>query len=315
MALVQRRPDPLPPDRSRRQTITFPSPADGSTRRMDVYSPAESADDPLPVVVAPHPITWTAAQDYHGGLPGLQRGYHWGWWGLADRYRVIIAMPHGHHRRVELCSLASPEQIEDLAGVVSVLRAHGYAPDERKVYACGLSMGGQEALVAAGRYPEAFTAVVAFNPIVDLAAWQQDLARSPVPEIREYGTARKIVEEVGGLPEEVPHAYAERSVTPLVEGLSRVPALLFWSDLDLIVPRQATHHAYAVYQAAKKRSVTVPIAEYEHTASHGYSLTEASMTVRWQLHEWCDYELALQWLLRHQKGTDRTWQAIMPSTP
>jgi len=266
---------------------------------VDVYSPALTTNDPLPLVLAPHPITWTAEQDYHGGLEGLKRGYHPGWRGVAARYGIIIAMPHGHHRRIELCSLASPEQIDDMVFLVDHLAAEGYPVDRSRVYACGLSMGGQEALVAAGRNPDRFAAVVAFNPIVDLAAWQQDLAISPVEEIREFGTAQKIVDEVDGLPEEVPEDYAARSAITYAKQLAHVPILLYWTAHDLVVPHQLERHSYRLYQAIKDRSRTAPIAEYEHTASHALRVLDEETC--WQLHEWCDYELAIRWLLTHRR--------------
>jgi hypothetical protein len=41
------------------------------------------------------------------------------------------------------------------------------------------------------------------------------------------------------------------------------------------------------------------IAEYNHTEIHGQ--IEMDQLNRWRLHEWCDYELALRWLLNHKK--------------
>ncbi len=298
MSLIQARPDPLPPDGSRHELLAFVSPSDGTRQTANIYSPAPLGR-PLPVVLAPHPITWTAEQDYHEGYPGYTRGYHAGYYNLADRYGVIIVMPHGHHRREENCSLASPEQIDDMIYLLDVLPEHGYLIDPGRVYACGLSMGGQEALVVAGRYPDRVAAGVAFNPIVDLAAWQEDLANTDIEAIREFGTARRIANEVGGLPEHVPELYAERSATAYVEGLARVPILIFWTPDDLIVPRQVTHHSYLLYQKVKERSTAAPIAEYNHTQAHG--IRKIDQQVGWQLHEWADYELALNWLLIHRQ--------------
>jgi len=299
MTLFEFAPTQLPPDNSCKATVSFQSPRDGSGQRVDVYSPSRRTDGPPPLVLAPHPITWTAPQDYHGGLEGLKRGYHTGWYGLPERYGVVVAMPHGHHRRVDLCSLASPEQIDDLVYLIDHLDNEGYMVDPTRVYACGLSMGGQEALVVAGRYPERFAAVFAFNPIVDLAAWQQDLAATSVQEIREFGTAQKIADEVGGLPGEVPEAYAERSPITYADRLARVPTFLYWTAHDLVVPHQVERHSYRLYHAIKNHSITAPAAEYEHSTSHGLSTFDKDTC--WQLHEWCDYELALRWLLTHRQ--------------
>lgn len=299
MPLVEERPHDLAPDLSRKQTIDVVSPADGCPVSFDIYSPSAATDRPLPLLLAPHPITWSAAQDYHGGLDGLMRGYHRGYRGLAETHQVIIAMPHGHHHKEALCSLGGREQIADMIYLIDGLAEYGYRPDPRRVYACGLSMGGHEALLIAGRYPDAIAAVCAFNPIVDLAVWHEDLANSPVREIREYNTAARIAAEVGGTPSQAPGAYAERSALHYLDGLAQVPSMIFWSDQDLVVPRQATHHTYALYQRIKALDVNNPIAEYNHTRMHGP--LELDQRTRWQLHEWCDYDLALRWLLCHQK--------------
>ncbi|MGI8827676.1 MAG: alpha/beta hydrolase family protein [Chloroflexota bacterium] len=281
------------------------SAADGTERFVDVYAPAYS-EEPLPVILAPHPITWTADEDYHGGLPGLKRDYHPGWYGLADRYGALVVMPHGHHRHEDLCSLASREQIQDMIQILDNLMVFGYAVDPGRVYACGLSMGGQEALVAAGRHPERFAAICAFNPIVDLAAWYDDLASSSHPDILAFGTARRVALEVGGTPDSVPAEYEERGAMAYVEGLSLVPTLLFWSELDSVVPRQLERHAARLYHRVKSMRATAPIAEYNHTTIHG--LAQFGEDVRWRLHEWCDYELALQWLLMHRRPSLDLWE-------
>ncbi len=299
MPLVDKRPDNIPQDPSRKATIEITSPADGCQVNIDIYSPSRESAASLPLVLAPHPITWTAAEDYHGGLEGLMRKYHRGYFGLAEKYQIIIAMPHGHHHKEDLCSLAGPEQIADLNFLIDGLSELLYQVDKRRVYVCGLSMGGQEALVAAGKHPDRITAVFAFNPIVDLAAWHEELATSNIPEIKEYDTAARIAKEVGGLPEDVPEAYAVRSATNFVEGLSNIPTMIYWSHQDLIVPRQVTHHTMALYRSVKDINVNAPMAEYNHTKMHG--TLEYDQLTRWQLHEWCDYDLAIKWLLGHIK--------------
>jgi pimeloyl-ACP methyl ester carboxylesterase len=299
MTLVVERPSPLPPDPSRKQTIEFTSPSDGCRMKVDIYSPSRATSGPLPLLLAPHAITWTAAEDYHEGFQGLTRKYHPGYYGLPEKHGVIIAMPHGHHHREALCSLAGAEQIDDMAHLIGALQDFGYQVDKRRVYACGLSMGAQEALVLAGRHPDQITAIVAFNPIVDLAAWHEELATSESPEIRKYDTARRIANEVGGTPAQVPEAYKARSAFGYLEGLARVPCLSFWSEHDFVVPRQITHHTIPLYRRLKELDINTPIAEYNHTRSHGP--LEFNEPTRWQLHEWCDYDLALHWLLRHTK--------------
>ena len=297
--LVEEQPKDLLPDISQKETIDFSSSADGCQMTVDVYSPAEGQDAALPLVLAPHPITWTAEQDYHGGLDGLMRNYHRGYYGLAEKYHVLIAMPHGHHHHEDLCSVAGPEQIADMAVMLELLADAGYAVDGSRVYVCGLSMGGHEALVLAGKHADRIAASVAFNPIVDLAAWHEELATSAVPEIREYGTAARIANEVGGTPEEVPELYEERSALHYAEGLAKVPSLIIWTHEDLIVPRQVTHHTVPLYRKVKEIDPNAPFGEYNHTTTHGP--IELDQLTRWQLHEWCDYDLAIHWLLNHQQ--------------
>lgn len=301
MPLYTAFPQNFAPDSSKKDTITFVSPADGSLQQADIYSPSQKPEKPLPLVLAPHPITWKADEDYHVGVSGLTCGYHPGYYDLANQHGVVIAMPHGHHREIDLCSLGYPMQIEDMAYLIDGLEKFGYPIDKRRVYASGLSMGGQEGLLLAGPYPEKVTAIFAYNPIVDLAAWQEDLAKTEIEKFQEIDLAGMVAREVGGLPQEIPECYAERSATGYVEGLSKVPTLIFWTDQDLIVPRQATHHSYRLYQMVKQYNPLSPFAEYNHTTSHGE--TQFTQLVRWQMHEWCDYDLALRWLLLHEKAS------------
>ena len=300
MPILEQRPAQILPDTSRFQPLTFTSPADGTPQKVNVYSPSTHTDEPLALVLAPHPITWTPEQEYQGGWDGMQKwGYHRGYYGLADEFGVIIALPHGHHRREEFCSLGALEQIADMAYLIDALPRHGYAVDQGRVHVCGKSMGGQEALLLAGRYPEKLAAAVAFNPIIDLAAWQEDLANSPLPEIREFGTDKRVANEVGGLPSDVAALYAERNALTYADGLAQVPTLIFWTEVDSIVPRQITHHTMKLYKTVKANNVTSPVAEYNHTRIH--AVQDFGGDIGWQLHEWCDYKLALQWMLMHRK--------------
>ena len=75
--------------------------------------------------------------------------------------------------------------------------------------------------------------------------------------------------------------------------------MIFWSEHDLIVPRQATHHSWLLYQILKTRGPSTPVGEYNHTRSH--AAAQLDQLTRWQIHEWCDYDLALRWLAWHVK--------------
>lgn len=291
----------MEPDRDRHATLAFESPHDGTPQHVTVHTPAGYAGERLPVVLAPHPITWTADQDYFGGIEGLKRGHHPGWRGLADRYAVLVIQPHGHGRAEPLASCAFEGQIADMVFLVDELPRRGVAIDRERVYVCGLSMGAQETIVALGRHPELFAAGFAFNPIVDLAAWHEDLRQSPLADIKEYRTWERIANEVGADPNAAPAAYRARSGHAYVDALTRIPLMLYWSAFDTVVPRQTSVHALRLYREVKAHSPTSPIAEYEHTRSHGAVPAPADWEAGWRLHEYCDYELALVWLLRHRR--------------
>lgn len=287
-------------DTSAFRELRFLSESDGTEQTVDLYLPLERTNQRIGLLIAPHPMTWTAREDYSGGLPDLKRKFHRGYHGLASKYGIAIAMPHGHHRKSQNASLAFPPQIDDLASVPRIVNETGILVDESRVYACGLSMGGQEALVLAGRYPQLLAAVVAFSPIVDLVAWHDDMESSVLPEIMQYGTTSNIENEVGGKPSEARAEYEERSPIKYLAGISHVPALLFWSDKEAVVPRQLTHHSYRLYKEIKATNPSSPIVEYNHTFIHGVDTFTAE--AMWMLHEWCDYEWAVQWLIQHAKA-------------
>lgn len=250
------------------------------------------------MVIAPHPITWTSAEDYFGGVSDLFKKEHLGYRGLADKYQMIIALPHGHHRKEVLCSLAYEGQMNDLAFIPDLLEENNFFVDRKRIYCCGLSMGGQESLMLAGKFPELVTAAVVFNPIVDLAAWYEDTANSPMKELLELSVLIK--NEVGGTPLEKPEAYNVRSPISYVNSLSKVPLLIFWSEKDSLVPRQEKKHSYKLFQTIKELNSLAPISEFNHTVIHhcvNYSTLDGFI-----IHEWCDYDWALNWLSHFEKS-------------
>lgn len=291
-------------DRSHHATIIFRSPYDETEQRADVHAPRMQSMEPVPLVLAPHPIGWTAAQDYFGGIEGLKRGAHPGWRTLADRHGVVIAQPHGHGRIDPLASCAFAGQITDMAFLIDELPRQGFAVDPRRVYVSGLSMGGLEAVVLLGRYPDRLAGGFVFNAVLDLATWYDDLRRSPIGDIQAYRTWERIAAEVGGTPEEIPDAYDARSAFAVTEALTRTPLMLYWTQYDSVVPRQATHHSLHLYRTIKSLAFASPVAEYEHTLSHGVVPDPEDWEAGWRLHEYADYDLALTWLLRHQKRSE-----------
>jgi predicted peptidase len=170
--------------------------------------------------------------------------------------------------------------------------------DRDRVYACGLSMGALEALLLAGSRPDLFAAAFAFNPVVDTRAWQEDLARTANAELRSEGSDRLIAQEVGGSPDEVPEAYAARSAFAVLDGLRTVPVTIWWSHLDLVVPRQAERHGKRLYDELKRLDPTAPVSEYDHSSRYGLPAAPTD-DQRWAVHESSDYRRA-HWLLLHR---------------
>ena len=75
--------------------------------------------------------------------------------------------------------------------------------DEKHVYLIGGSGGGHLALLMAGRHPELWTAVSAWCPISDIAAWHRQCAA------RKLNYASHIEQACSGDPETDPAAHAE----------------------------------------------------------------------------------------------------------
>jgi pimeloyl-ACP methyl ester carboxylesterase len=251
----------------------------------------------MPLVVAPHPFGWSVEEDYHGGCVGLKAASHRGWLGVPSEAGVAILQPEGHHRAVARCSMGYEGVVRDLpawiAAVEMVVRI-----DPSRVYAAGLSMGGLESLLLVGTYPDRFAAAFAFNPVVDAAAWHEDLVQTTSRELRAEGSDALIAAEVGGTPHDVPEDYVRRSAFGVLDGLRRVPLSIWWSRLDLIVPRQAECHGRRLYDEIKRLDPDAPVSEYEHTARHTLS-DPPTDDERWAIHETADYALATRWLLQH----------------
>jgi pimeloyl-ACP methyl ester carboxylesterase len=282
-----------------RRDLEIRSPFDGSTQHAVLSLPAGSARAALPLVIAPHPFTWSVEDDYHGGCAGLKASGHAGWLGVPTGQGVAVLQPDGHHRVVPGCSMGYEGVLADVPAWISAALEVAQI-DRSRVYGCGLSMGGLESVLAAAAHPGLFAAVFAFNPVIDPAAWAEDMATTANPELRGEGIDRLIAEEVGGTPAEVPDAYDRRNVFGRLEALLGLPVSIWWSELDLVVPRQAERHGKRLYDELKRLDGTTPVTEYNHTRR--YALSDPPRDdERWGLHETADYAFATRWLLLHRR--------------
>jgi pimeloyl-ACP methyl ester carboxylesterase len=197
---------------------------DGVRRRAWLMLPVGYRGGPIPLVISPHGRGTSARANARlwGDLPGLG--------GFA------VVNPAGEGRRLGLYSWGDPGQIDDLARMVTIVRAHGVDVDPRRVYAVGGSMGGQETLLLLARHPRLLAGAAAFDPDTDMARRYWDFAGLRGGE-RLQAFAR---EEIGGTPLSDPNAYAVRSPDTYARqiALSGVPLVLYWSTRDRVITDQ-----------------------------------------------------------------------------
>ena len=248
-----------------RREITFTSEFDGSEQRAVMIAPEDAGREPLPLVIVPHAAGWTGE---------ATAGY---WRDVPVRHGTIAVFPYGHSRVVPLRSMGWRGQISDLASLPHVVEDMGYPVDRSRIYAAGISMGGQEGLLLAAKHPGLLAAVASFNAVVDLRAWYYDCD----PEV-----CGRMMIELGGTPEEVPDAYAERSPINYAATLAEMPSLIYWDPNDAIVQFQEEKQSGRLYRLIKEADPNAPIEAHRH--NHGHSFVNPS--------------LALRWLLEHRRG-------------
>jgi pimeloyl-ACP methyl ester carboxylesterase len=202
---------------------------------------------PIPFIVSPHGRGVTARANCRL------------WSNLPSVGGFGVVCPEGQGRRLRFYSWGAPGQIDDLAHMVGYTRRAlpWVRVQAGRVYLVGGSMGGQEALLAAARFPNLFAGVIAFDPVTNLARQYEDFPRLRCSSRcrREWKHPLGIVLqrfariEIGGTPRQVPYAYATRSPLHYARrlALAHVPVELWWSTSDLVVPDQATDQSGALF--------------------------------------------------------------------
>lgn len=200
------------------------------------YRPRGAA---LPLVIAPHGrgVTARATCDLWGTLPAVGR--------------FAVVCPAGHGTRLRLNSWAAAPEIRDLAAMPALVqRAFPWLRvDQRRIYAVGGSMGGEETLLLLARYPHLLAGAIAFDAVADLALQYGNALRIPCNALcrsrwgEPIGLAlrEEMRREVGSTPRIDPLGYALRSPLHYVPEIahSGVPLELWWSVSDRIVRDQA----------------------------------------------------------------------------
>lgn len=243
-----------------RKLISFTSDFDGTQQQAVMIAPDDVGKRPLPLVIVPHAAGWTGEMtaDY--------------WKNTPIRHGVMAVFPFGHSRALELRSLGWRGQIADLAALPDIMDRMGYPVDRTRVYVAGISMGGMESLVLAGKHPEMLAGVVSFNGVIDLAAWSYDCDKD---------VCGRMAFELGGTPEEVPEEYAARSPISYAATIAEVPVLMYWDPNDKIVQFQEEKQSGRLYRLVKEIDPNAPIEGRRHDRGHTY--VRPGLSLRWLL--------------------------------
>jgi acetyl esterase/lipase len=149
------------------ETITCVSSADGGEQAAAFYH--SGAPGTKPLLVALH--TWSYDFDQDMSMPYAE-------WCIAHDWILIAPSFRGPNNRPE--ATGSELAVQDVLDAVAYAEAH--APvDPDRVYLVGVSGGGHMALLVAGRAPDRWTAVSAWVPITDLAAWHAECRAASWP--------------------------------------------------------------------------------------------------------------------------------------
>lgn len=218
--------------------------ADGRTQPALVrFSPAAEA---RPLIVVLH--TWSAGAANGGNYAGP-----------AEEYDFHMIAPDfcGSNAVGNPLSMGSDTAVADIVAAVAWMKSKVKVDPER-VYLLGGSGGGHMALLMAGRHPELWTAVSAWCPISDLAAWCR--------HHRGRGYGKQIIDNLKGDPRTDPAAAreaAKRSPITCLAAAKTVPLDIATGIHDGhkgSVPVSQTLNAFNAVAADKDR---IPDADIE----------------------------------------------------
>ena len=250
----------LPP---RQITITYTT-HDGHRRNAYVLLPHgyRPGDNPaIPLVISPH----------GRAVDGKINTRRWG--NLPTRGGFAVVNPDGYGRRLALHSWGYPGQIDDLARMADIVEAKlpWVHVDRSRVYAVGGSMGAQETLLLAGRYPDLLAGAVAVDGPADFALQYTNFPRLKCNRAclargwGQIGVAKQKLarKEVGGTPRTARRKFAERSPITYARAIadSCVPVQIWWSRTDKIVLDPARQSG-RMYRTLKRLNPQAPIDEY-----------------------------------------------------
>jgi pimeloyl-ACP methyl ester carboxylesterase len=230
---------------------------------------------PIPLIISPH----------GRGVDGFENVRRWGDLPAAGPFAVVN--PDGQGRRLALLSWGYSGQIADLARMPRIVE-HALPwvrIDRHRVYAFGTSMGGQETLLLAARYPRLLAGAAAFDSVADLALQYRDFRLLPCAgrcrriwaEPIGLGLQQLARVEVGATPRDEGRAYALRSPLTYARrlALSGVPLELWWSNADRTVaqePRQSGR----LFRRLRQINPAAPVEGFVGTWAHGVDMKEGT---------------------------------------
>jgi poly(3-hydroxybutyrate) depolymerase len=175
--------------------------------------------------------------------------------------------PEGQGRRLTLYSWGDPGEIDDLAKMPQIVE-HALPwlrVNRQRVYAFGGSMGGQETLLLAARYPRLLAGAAAFDAPTNMVA-----RYDAFPFLRFGVRLQELARiEFGGTPATDPGGYASRSPLDWARQLafSGVPLQIWWSTRDRVVVDQAQESG-RLYRDIKRLNPLAPVSEHVGTWAH-----------------------------------------------
>jgi pimeloyl-ACP methyl ester carboxylesterase len=244
-------------------TITYTT-HNGHERNAYVQLPhgyGPNSRRPLPLVISPH----------GRGIEGSVNARRFG--NLPTLGNFAVVSPDGHGRRLSLHSWGFSGQIDDLARMADVVEAAlpWLHLDRNRIYAVGGSMGAQETLLLAGRYPDLLAGAVAVDGPADFALQYRNFGRLPCDAAcasrgwGQVGPARQRLarREIGGNPSTAAAQFAARSPLSYTRQIasSCVPVQLWWSRTDGTV-LDAAKQSGRMFRALTRANPAAPVDEF-----------------------------------------------------
>jgi poly(3-hydroxybutyrate) depolymerase len=248
---------------SRQITITYRT-HDGHLRNAYVLLPhgyLPGDNPPIPLVISPH----------GRAVDGKINTRRWGTLPTLGNFAVIN--PDGYGRLLPLHSWGYAGQIADLARMPELLEQAlpWVQVDRTRLYAVGGSMGAQETLLLAGRYPHLLAGAVAVDGPSDFALQYRNFPRLKCDKAclargwGQIGLAKQRLarKEVGGTPRTAVRNFAARSPITYARAIasSCVPVQIWWSRTDRIVLDPARQSG-RMFKALRRLNPSAPVDQY-----------------------------------------------------